>query len=173
MQEDRLAINKQTIDFIKTLEIRDVLLVESEHNVNSLFLDKNTNLGVDLSHSEDNEIKVLDGYVIFEMSLSLLIYNNEDRHEDIEPVLKSAAKFAAIYSYNSEMFNDEDDIEGFAINFFRFSAGTHIIAFARKYFYDMVNNSGYPRVFIPLIKSALDDDAEQAASEHLINNQNN
>lgn len=151
-------------EIIETLIIRDVVLIRSEHKVHALHLEDQA-LHIELSHYNNNEnkVNVKDKFIIFEMSLSVNLYDSQG--EDKKILLESNADFAAIYSYeNVEKF--ADIIEEFAVEFFRFAATTHIMAFARKYFYDIMINSGYPRLFIPL-KSMLEDDASRAASEYL------
>lgn len=163
------------INFIKTLEIEDVLLLESNHKIFNLYLkNKYQNLSILLEKDDENSKILVDkNFIIFELAASLSISNsndssvNEGEDAEDELLLKSFAKFAAIYSFENLNELSEDQIEGFAHTFFRFSAVTHMMSYMRTHFYHLVAASGYPRLHIPLIKSSLDEEAENVASDEI------
>jgi hypothetical protein len=160
-------IQSSELDFIKTLEIHDVLLMECNHKVSELYRD-NRKLHIDISKADENSIIVTEQFVVFEISVSLKIFDKEVNDEnETKPLVESSAKFGAIYSYENSSDWDEDTVAGFGASFFRFSAITHMMAFAREHFYSVISKSGYPRLHIPLIKSLIDDEAEKVASEAL------
>jgi len=160
-------VSTEQLDFIKTLEVEDILLLDSNHTVHKLYQEE-TKLQVNLKQTEDdNSITILDDFVIFNMSMQIELYEENSELNQENLLLESYAKFGAIYSYENLNGWKEEEIELLSINFFRYSAITHIMAFARQHFYTMTNKSGYPRLQIPLIKSMLDEEAENVASEQL------
>jgi len=147
-------------DFIKTLVIQDVLLMNSEHNVYDLH--NNQELVIDFKKESDFELIIEDDLIVFEVGIGLDIL---DKNKDDTILISSKAKFAGVYSYNKNNLSDID-IENFARNFFQYAAITHIMAFCREYFSSILVKSGYPRIILPLI-NLLDEDAQKAASKDL------
>jgi len=148
-------------EFIKSLEIHDILLLESDHKVYTLF--NNEKLLVDFKKIGELNLVINDDLIVFEIEVELQVLDKENNL-----LIESKAKFASIYLYDKENFeNIEIDIKEFSINFFQFSAITHILAFAREHFYSILMKSGYPRITLPLIKSLLDEEAEEEASVKL------
>ncbi len=163
-KEIQMQLDKEELNFVKSLEILDVLLLKSEHNVFSLF--NNDKIIVDFKKMNDLNLVVENDLIIFEIEIMVNIAS--EKNNDL--LLESSAKFASVYAYNNEVFGEDKtikDIEGFANNFFRFSAITHILAFAREYFYNIISKSGYPRITLPLIKSLIDDAADKAAIKEI------
>lgn len=155
-------------EFIKTLEIQDILLISSEHTLHHLF-DESLELSIGFSKVGEINLIVDNDFIVFEVEAAVEIHKkDEEESEDDNLLLSSKAKFAAVYSY--EPFLQEkfgDSFEDFAMNFFQYGAITHILAYAREYFYSLLGRSGYPRLTLPLVKSLLDKDAEDAASNAL------
>ena len=154
-------------DFIRTLEIEDILLIESSHKTHEMYIE-GTPLNLHIGKPDETKIIITGKYVVFEISVEIKVHKeNIDEEEEKTLVLESVAKFGAIYQYENLDEWDDNAINDFASTFFRFSAITHILAFAREHFFTQMTKSGYPRLHIPLIKSLLDEDGEQAASQEL------
>jgi len=155
-------------DFIRTLEIEDVLLIESNHKAHELYIE-GSQLDLNIAKPDETRIIVTGEYIVFEISVNIEVFRKESSVQDEEKILilETSAKFGAIYKYENLDEWDENSIKSFASTFFRFSAVTHILAFAREHFYSQMIKSGYPRLHIPLIKSLLDEDGEQAASKEI------
>lgn len=152
-------------DFIRTLEIEDILLIESNHKVHEMYIE-GMPLDLHIGKPDETKIFVTEQYVVFEISVDIKVYKQAvDKEKKL--ILESLAKFGAIYKYENLDDWDDNAIISFAGTFFRFSAITHILAFAREHFFTQMTKSGYPRLHIPLIKSLLDEDGEQAASQEL------
>ena len=150
--------------FISTLEIHDVLLTEASHKVSKLY-EEGSQLTIALAHDKLG-ILVTETIVAFEIDFKLKIFNQNDENQE-NILIDSSAKFGAIYTYENLDGWEEGQVEQFAATFYRFSAITHITAFARQHFYSLITNSGYPRLQLPLIKSLLDKEAENVASDSL------
>ncbi|MBU1504346.1 hypothetical protein KKC34_12340 [bacterium] len=165
MSHDEESINYK---FIKTLEIEDVLLIESNHKVYEMYIE-DTKLDLNIAKPDETNIIVTDEYIVFEISVDIRVSRTDNTLEDDKKILllETSAKFGAIYKYQNLDDWSENSIQGFASTFFRFSAVTHILAFAREHFYSQMIKSGYPRLHIPLIKSLLDEDGEAAASQEI------
>lgn len=154
-------------EFIQSLEIQDILLIESDHKIYSLY--NGQKLSFNFEKVGDLNLIVEKDFVVFEIEAAIQI---DDRDTE-ESLVYSKAKFASIYSFDKDkLVKYVDHIDDFVINFFQFSAITHIIAYAREYFYNIISRSGYPRLTVPLVKSLLDEDAEKAASEKLKQEEN-
>jgi len=148
--------------FIKSLEIIDVLLLSSKHDVYSLHNDKE--LSLNFEKKGDLNLIIKNDMIIFEVVAIVELIDESNN----ELLLSSEAKFASIYAYDKKVLGlNENEISGLADTFFRYSAITHILSFAREYFSAIIVKSGYPRVILPLIKSALDEEAEEEASKTL------
>lgn len=165
-----MSHNEENInyDFIRTLEIEDVLLIESNHKAHEIYIE-GTKLDLNIAKPDETKVMVTDEYIVFEISVDIKVSKIDEKLEDDEKILmlETSAKFGAIYLYKNLDDWDENSIRSFAATFFRFSAVTHILAFAREHFYSQMIKSGYPRLHIPLIKSLLDEDGEQAASQEI------
>lgn len=95
------------------------------------------------------------------MSLQSKVLETESAEKSL---VELSTSFAAIYTFeDKEKF--EENVQELATSFFQYAATTHMIAFARKYFFDELINSGYPRLLISLVKSGLNEETENAASE--------
>jgi len=147
-------------DFIKTLVIQDILLMNSEHNVYNLY--NNQELVIDFKKESDFELIIEDDLIVFEVGIGLDI---SDKNEDDNILIVSKAKFAGVYSYDKNHLSDVG-IEEFSKTFFQYAAITHIMAFCREHFSSMLLKSGYPRIILPLV-NLLDEDAQKAASKQL------
>ncbi len=147
-------------DFIKTLVIQDILLMNSEHNVYNLY--NNQELVIDFKKESDFELIIEDDLIVFEVGICLDIL---DKNKDDNILISSKAKFAGVYSYDKNNLSDVD-IEEFSKTFFQYAAITHIMAFCREHFSSILLKSGYPRIILPLV-NFLDEDAQKAASKQL------
>jgi len=147
-------------DFIKTLVIQDILLMNSEHNVYNLH--NNQELVIDFKKESDFGLIVENDFIIFELAIGLDIL---DESTPDSLLLSSKAKFAGVYSYDKNNLSDTD-IEKFSKTFFQYAAITHIMAFCREHFSSILVKSGYPRIILPLI-NLLDEDAQKEASKQL------
>ncbi len=156
------SLNSDEEKLIKTLEIEDILLLEAEHKVYTLFNSQELSFSFDIL--DDINIVVQENFIIFEVQTILKIDNKISQ----ELLLESNAKFASMYLFKNKFDMSENEIEEFAIHFFRFSAVTHTIAYAREYFYNIISKSGYPRLTLPLMKSLVDKDIEDESIKELL-----
>jgi len=155
-----LQPNELEQNFIKTLTIQDVLLLNSEHNVYDIY--SNQEIIIDFQKDSDLNLVIEEDFIVFEVAIKLDIL---DKKNDDSLLLSSKAKFAGIYSYEENNLEDEN-IEEFAMTFFRFAAVTHILAFCREYFHTIIIKSGYPRSILPLV-NLLEDEAQKQASKKI------
>lgn len=153
-------------NFIQSLEIQDILMISSEHQVYSLFNEQS--LSVEFDKVDDINVVVEKDFVVFEIEALLEVYDKDTKDDDNGLLVKSKAKYASIYSFNPEQLGMHiEKVDEFAIHFFQYSAIIHVLAYAREYFYSILSRSGYPRLTLPLIKTLVDKDAEEVASKSI------